>query len=446
VKRGPISYARNGEVSIAYRVFGEGEVDLLLVGGFVGHLEILDTLPQVSRFFDRLGSFCRVIWFDKRGMGLSDRDAGAYTVEGVAEDMLAVLDAVGCERAAVFGVSEGGCAATYFAATYPDRTTAMIQYGTYARMAQAPDFPEGVPVESIRRLISGMIEQWGESAHLEWWAPSWRSGPDEVAWWGRLLRAGTSPGGVRQIGEMYERLDVRPLLELIRVPSLVMWRAGDRLVPPRLSKAVADGIPGARGVELAGADHLFAAGDQDEILGEIEEFLTGRRTSPQPERALATVLFTDIVGSTGLAAEVGDRRWRELLSGHDRTAARAIAAERGRLVKSTGDGVLATFDGPGRAIAAACTLRDELAPAGVQIRAGVHTGECEWLDEDVGGLAVHIGARVSGAAGPGEVLVSQTVRDLVVGSELEFEDRGAHTLKGVPGEWRLFAVASAAAR
>ena len=436
----PIRYAQNGDVSIAYTTFGEGEIDLIFVSGFVGHLEIAAELSHARRFWERLGAIARVISFDKRGMGLSDRETGAYTIEGVAEDMVAVLDTVGCERAAVFGVSEGGSAATMFAATHPERTTHLIEFGTYARLAQAEGFPEGIPVETMRSFNQAMRAEWGEPAMIRFWAPEWAEDPEAREWWARLLRNGAGPAVARALQEMYERLDVRPLLPLVKVPTLILWRAEDRLVPPALSRAVAEGIPGARGVELPGDAHLFLAGDQEAMLGEIEEFLTGERGGATPKRALASILFTDIVGSTERAASVGDSRWRQLLIEHDRLARRAVERERGRLVKSTGDGLLAEFDGPARAITAARRLRDGLGEIGLQIRAGVHTGECERIDGDLGGIAVHIAARVESAAEPGEVLVSQTVRDLVVGSGIEFEERGTRELKGVPGEWRLFAA------
>jgi class 3 adenylate cyclase len=436
-----IHYAQNGDVSIAYTTFGEGDLDLLFVGGFVGHLEIFPQLSHAERFLSRLGSFARVIAFDKRGMGLSDRAIGAYTIEGVSEDMLAVLDTVGCERVAVFGVSEGGSAATMFAASHPDRTSHLVQFGTYARMVQAPDYAEGIPLESMRRLNRRMAAQWGDPALIRYWAPGWEKDAEASEWWGRLLRNGAGPAVAGALEEMYEHLDVRPLLPAVKVPALILWRAEDLLVPAALSRTVAEGIPGAKGVELSGDAHLFLAGDQDALLGEVEEFLTGQRAAPPPERSLATVLFTDIVGSTERAAAEGDARWRQLLTEHDRLARRAVESERGRLVKSTGDGLLASFDGPGRAITAARTLRTDLGGIGLKLRAGVHTGECERLGDDLGGIAVHIGARVSSAADPGEVLVSQTVRDLVVGSGIEFADRGAHELKGVPGEWRLYSVA-----
>lgn len=442
---GPIRYTTNGDTSIAYSVYGHGGIDLIFVSGFVSHLELMPELDEARAFFERLGSFARVIVFDKRGMGLSDRGTGPYTVEAVAEDMTAILDEVGWQRASVFGVSEGGSAACFFAAAYPERTSSLALYGTYARMPRTADNPDGVPVEELRSMTDRVIERWGESPYLRWWAPDWAQDRRAADWWGRLLRSGATPRNMRQLLAMYEQLDLRPLLSTIQAPTLVAWRKDDKLIPPALSREVAETIPGARGVELEGDAHLFLAGDQDALLDEAEEFFTGTRGHQRPQRTLAAVLFTDIVASTERAAAAGDTEWRRLLTEHDRVARRIIAAERGEFVKSTGDGVLATFEGPGRAISAAREIRDAVAGIGLEVRAGIHTGECERLGADVGGIAVHIGARVSAAAQSGEVLVSQTVRDLVVGSGLEFEDRGVRVLKGVPGEWRLFALADPAA-
>jgi pimeloyl-ACP methyl ester carboxylesterase len=441
-----IRYARNGDVSIAYMVHGDGPLDLLFVGGFISHLEVAMEWEQARRFWDRLGSFARVIAFDKRGMGLSDRDGGGYTLENVVDDALAVLDAAGAARAGVFGVSEGGSAATLLAALHPDRIGAMVQFATYPRLSQAPNFPEGIPVPRLRGAFERMVAAWGDPASIDQWAPSVAADPEAREWWGRMLRFGGSPANMRAIAQMYEELDVRPVLPTVTVPTLVLFRAGDRVVPPRLSRLVARGIPGARAVELPGDDHLFCAGDQPALLDEVEEFLTGRPAVVAGDRVLATVLFTDIVGSTDHAARLGDRGWREVLAQHDRLVGRELGRQRGRLVTSAGDGTMATFDGPARAVRAALAIREACAALGLEMRAGVHTGECELMGDAVTGMAVHLAARVEASAAPGEVLTSGTVKDLVVGSGLEFESRGVHVLKGVPGEWPLYAVRGDAER
>jgi class 3 adenylate cyclase len=374
-------------------------------------------------------------------MGLSDRDAGAYTLENIVDDALAVLDACGVGRAVVFGVSEGGSAATMLAAGHSDRVLAMVQYGTYARVSRAENYPEGAPIAVTRRFWNRMIESWGDAVSLEYWAPSAAHDPELREWWTRWVRSGASPGAMRAIGLMYEDLDVRPLLSAVSMPTLVLYRAEDRVVRADLSRVVARGIPGAREVELAGADHLFIAGDQDAMIDEIEEFLTGRPPVVVHDRILSTVLFTDISRSTELASELGDRRWRELLDRYKRVVERELLRYRGRLVKWTGDGVLATFDGPARAVRSALAMRANAGSVGLEMRAGVHTGECEVMGSDIAGIAVHLAARVMATAQAGEVITSSTVRDLVVGSGIEFDDRGAHPLKGVSGEWKLYAVA-----
>jgi pimeloyl-ACP methyl ester carboxylesterase len=440
----PIRYARNGDVSIAYRVGGEGPVDLLFISGFVSHLEIGVELALAQRFFERLGSFARVIAFDKRGMGLSDR--GAYTLENVADDALAVMDAAGVERAVVFGVSEGGSAATMLAAAHPHRVSSMVLYGAFARLARGPDYPEGIPPEMLDGFVTRMAEEWGQAAMLEVWAPTLAGDAEALDWWARWLRSGTSPGAMRSMGLMYHELDVRPLLSSVTVPTLVLYRADDQVIRAAQARVVARGIPGAQEVELAGADHLFVAGDQDAMLDAVEEFVTGRPAPAARERVLATVLLTDIVRSTEHAAELGDRRWRELLTKHGRIVERELARHRGRHVKSFGDAVFATFDGPARAVRCALAVRESAAAIGLELRAGIHTGECEVVGSDLAGMAVHLAARVQATAKPGEVLTSGTVKDLVVGSGLAFEDRGTHVLKGVPGEWPLYAVAGDAER
>jgi class 3 adenylate cyclase len=436
----PIRYAHSGDASIAYTEVGDGPVDLLFMGGFVSHLEIGGEPPLAQRFWERLGSFARVIAFDKRGMGLSDRDSGAYTLENIVDDALAVLDACDVERAVVFGVSEGGSAATMLAAAHPERVSAMVQYGTFARLSRAEDYEEGIDLDVLQRYWRGVIENWGDPDTLDDWAPSVAHDPEVREWWARMLRSGASPGVLRTVAQMYEDLDVRPLLSAITAPTLVLYRAEDRLVPTALSRAVARGIPGAREVELPGTDHLWVGGDQDAMIDEVEEFVTGRPPAAVGNRMLVTVLFTDIVRSTDRATELGDRRWGELLGQYERLVQRELARNRGQFVNSTGDGMLATFDGPARAARAALEIRAGARAIGLEIRAGIHTGECEMKAGDLAGIAVHLTARVMAAAEPGEVLTSGTVRDLVVGSGLEFSERGAHELKGVPGEWTLFAV------
>jgi class 3 adenylate cyclase len=437
---GEINYARNGDVSIAYRTFGEGPIDLLFIGGFVSHLEIFLESPRVRHFLDRLGGFARVTIFDKRGMGLSDRDAGAYTIENVTADAIAVMDAAGSEQAALMGISEGGPASVMLAATHADRFSSVILYGTYARLSRADDFPEGIPLEDLRTAFGQMSKSWGTPESLRIWGPSVADDPEVREWWARLLRSGASPGVVENLRRMYERLDVRPLLESIQAPTLVLYREGDHVVRPRLSKALAAGIPDSRLIEVPGEDHLFSAGDPDRMVGPIEEFLTGRSSAPTPDRVLATVLFTDLVDSTATAAELGDRDWRSLLEQFERLSGRELDGYGGRLVKTTGDGVLATFDGPARAIRCARSMAEQAQSLGVKIRAGIHTGEVEQRGEDVAGIAVHIASRVEALANPDEVVTTGTVADLVVGSGLHFRDAGSRSLKGVPGEWRISVV------
>jgi pimeloyl-ACP methyl ester carboxylesterase len=433
-------YADSDGVSIAYQVHGEGPLDLVFVPGFVSHVELFWEEPQAARFLRRLASFARVIVFDKRGQGLSDRQGRPPTLEESMGDLSAVMEAAGCERAAIFGISEGGPMSILFAATYPNRVSSLVLYGTYARILEAPDFPHGVPEEALDRLGHLVKREWGGAMGIDLWAPSLEGDPEFERWWGRLLRQGTSPAGAIALFELYREVDVRPILPTIRVPTLILHRRDDRLVPVGQGHFLAKEIPGARCVELGGGDHLATVGDQDALLDEVEEFLVGSRRAREPDRALATVLFTDIVGSTERAAELGDRRWRDLLERHNTVVRQQLDIHRGREIKTMGDGFLATFDGPARAIRCASAIRDELWAIGITIRAGVHTGEVELIGDDVSGMAVNIGARIGALADPGEVGVSSTVKELVVGSGLEFTGRGVHTLKGAPGEWRLYAV------
>jgi class 3 adenylate cyclase len=436
-------YADSDGVKIAYQVHGEGPLDLVFVPGFVSHLDLAWEEPSVARFFRRLASFARLIMFDKREQGLSDRTGRPPTLEDSMDDLLAVLAVTGAERPALFGISEGGPMSMLFAATHPDRISSLVLYGTYARMSRAPDFPQGVPEAAFDRWRDRIHREWGGPAGMELWAPGEEGNEAFERWWSRLLRQGTSPSGASDLMDLYREIDVRPALAAIDVPALVVHRAGDKLVPAFHGRYLAEHIPGARYVELEGEDHLWVVGDQDAILDEVEEFLVGSRRAAEPERALATILFTDIVSSTERAAALGDRSWRQLLERHDAAIRRQLTLHRGREVKTMGDGFLATFDGPARAIRCATALQEDVASLGVEVRAGIHTGEVELIGDDVGGMAVNIGARIGALAGGGEVLVSSTVRELVVGSGLEFADRGVRTLKGAPGEWRLFAVDSA---
>jgi class 3 adenylate cyclase len=434
----PVRYARNGDVSIAYTVEGSGPLDLLFIGGFAGHLDVVRSWPLGARFFERLAGFARLIQFDKRNQGLSD--PGPYTLEDVASDAIAVLDEVGAERVSLFGVSEGGGACTLLAATRPDRIEAMALYGAWARLSRADDYPEGLGDEVLGTQWQEVVEEWGTGEALKLFAPSIADDPVQGDWWGRLLRSGATPAAARAMHEMYVKADVRPLLGSVTVPTLVLWRRHDLVIPARICATIAEGIPGARAIELEGRDHLFLAGDQDSLLDPVEEFLTGRPAARPAERVLTTVLFVDIVDSTRRAAALGDSAWRELLAGFEASTTAAVERGRGRRVKSTGDGLLATFDGPSQAARTALEIGREAAAAGLEIRAGVHTGECELIGDDIGGIAVHIASRIESSASPGEVLASRTVRDLAIGSELTFAERGGRELKGVPGEWELFAV------
>jgi class 3 adenylate cyclase len=435
------AYAKSGDLSIAYDTLGEGELDLVVVPGFVSHGELLMEHPLPARFLRRLASFSRVINYDKRGQGLSDRPADPPTLEDSMDDLRAVLDAAESERAVVIGVSEGGPMSMLFAATYPERVSSLVLYGTYAKMVESPDYPYGVPETALDRWGELMREDWGGPVGVRLWAPSMVDDEVFTEWWGRLLRQGTSPAGAIALVDLYRELDVRPVLSSISAPTLILHRSEDMIVRVEQGRYLAENIRGARYVELPGPDHLVWVGDQDAILAEIEEFLLGSHLGPEPERALATVLFTDIVGSTEKAAALGDRGWRALIERHDAIVRRQLRIHRGREVKTMGDGFLATFDGPARAIRCAAAVREELAAIDLEIRVGIHTGEVELVGDDVSGMAVNIGARIGALADAGELLVSSTVRELVVGSGLEFDDRGPHTLKGAPGEWRLFAVA-----
>ena len=434
-------YARSGDLNIAYIVEGKAPLDLVWVPTWVGQCEYLWSEPTLAAALEQLTRYSRFITFDRRGSGLSDPMFGAPTLEEQMDDVLAVMEAAGSERAAVMGSLEGGPMAALFAATHPDRTQALVLYATFARATWAPDYDWAWRAEERDQNSALLAENWGQGLVASGVAPSRQNDPDFMEWAGRLERLAASPTTISRILDLIGEFDVRHVLPSIRVPTLVAHRRDDSFIKVEHSRYLAEHIPGARYLELPGSDNLFSLGDADAFVGEVEEFLTGARQEREPDRMLATVLFTDICRSTERAAELGDSSWRKLLERHDELVRDQLGRHRGREVKHTGDGFLATFDGPARAIRCANSIAEGVRQLGIEIRSGLHTGECEVMKDDVGGLAVHIGARVMGAAGPSEVLVSSTVKDLVVGSGIEFEDKGARELKGVPGDWRLFAVA-----
>jgi class 3 adenylate cyclase len=433
-------YARSGDLSIAYQTLGDGPFDLLIVPGFVSHLEQAWEDPSYARFLRHLASFSRLIMLDKRGTGLSDRVTGMPTLEERMDDVRAVMDAVGSKRAALFGISEGGPMSVLFAATYPERTAALVLYGSIARLAWAPDHPWGAKLEGFEPWLESCRQEWGGPWGIDVWAPSAAHDEHFRRWWAKYLRLSASPSAVITIFRMNMGIDIRAILSSVHVPTLVLHRSGDRTLPVDHGRYLAEHIPGAKLVELKGDDHLWWVGDSQAIVNEIREFLTGERPETEPDRVLATVLFTDIVDSTRHALQMGDRRWRDLLDIHAAVAQREIGHFRGRTIKSTGDGYLATFDGPGRAIRCAFAVGEQMRQLGLAMRAGLHTGEVELIGDDVGGIAVHIAARVLEKAVADEVWVSGTVKDLAVGSGLRFDDRGLCELKGIPEQWRLFAV------
>jgi len=438
-------YAKSDDVNIAYQVVGEGPIDLLFAMGWVSNIDEFWKEPGFARFLNRLAAFSRLIIFDKRGTGLSDRVPldRLPTLEQRMDDVRAVLDAVGSRSAALMGVSEGGPMCALFAATYPERTRALVMIGSYACPMRADDQPWARTPDDVREMLEEIEHDWGGPLRIQQRAPSVAHDERFRAWWSAYLRASASPGAAAALTRMNAAIDVRHVLPTIRVPTLIVHAAGDETVSVEHGRYMAARINGARYVELASRDHLPWVADTDAIIAEIEELLTGERGTPGADRVLATVLFTDIVDSTGTAAALGDRRWREVVEAHTALSVEMITRHQGRVVKDRGDGFLATFDGPARAIRCACALSTAVRALGIRIRAGLHTGECEVIAGDVGGIAVHTGARVAGLAKGDEVLVSRTVKDLVAGSGIEFDDRGVHQLKGVPGEWRIYAVAQA---
>jgi class 3 adenylate cyclase len=434
-------YTKSGDVHIAHFVIGDGPQDIVWVPAWISQAEHLVTEPQIMAGLQRIASFGRLIMWDRRGSGMSDPVVGVPTLEEQIDDVLAVMEANRVERAAIFGTLEGGTLATTFAATHPDRCSALVLYATFARTTPTEGYDWPPTLEERTARMAQAVEHWGEGFVAGGVAQSRMEDPKWIEWAGRLERLAASPATIERIFEVFGETDVRHVLPTVRVPTLVMHRRDDTFLKVEHSRYIAEQIPGARYVELEGSDNLFAMGDVEAVVGEIEEFLTGARHTPEPDRMLATVMFTDIVDSTSRAAQMGDGSWRSLLGRHDELMRRALERHRGREVKTMGDGFLATFDGPARAIRCASTVAQEMRELGIEVRAGLHTGELEVIGNDVGGLAVHIGARVMAQAGASEVLVSGTVKDLVAGSGLEFEDRGRRELKGVPGEWQLFAVA-----
>jgi class 3 adenylate cyclase/alpha-beta hydrolase superfamily lysophospholipase len=439
-----IKYAPNGDLSIAYMTLGEGPVDVVFIPGFVSNIEKYWDLPFIAHDLRRLAQGCRLQVFDKRGTGLSDRHLGAGSIEERMDDVRAVLDHAGVERAAILGLSEGGPMAMTFAATFPDRVTALALWGTFSRSRPGDDYPYGRPEEEVQHFFAMIREAWGTGTAL---APAFIQGlPDDEQTRQHIAsfeRAATTPALAEALMRLNYAIDCRSALPAISAPTLVLHRRGDPMVPVEHGRYLAEHIPGARLLELPGETHVSGVvGSDDDVIDAANEFFTGleHHGTSEADRMLATVLFTDIVDSTRQAAAQGDARWRQLLEEHDRLAAQEVERQRGRVVKTTGDGLLATFDGPARGVRAAQAIVDRSHLLQLQVRAGLHTGEVELRGEDVAGMAVHIGARIGALAGPDEVLVSRTVTDLVVGSGLEFEDRGTHELKGVPGEWPVFAV------
>jgi pimeloyl-ACP methyl ester carboxylesterase/DNA-binding winged helix-turn-helix (wHTH) protein len=440
-------YARSGDVNIAYQVIGNAPIDLVFVMGWVSHLEYFWREPRFARFLLRLASFARLILFDKRGTGLSDRVPinELPTLEQRMDDVRAVMDAVGSERAALCGVSEGGPMCSLFAATYPEKTLALVMIGTYAKRIRDDEYPWAPTTEQRQHFFDEMREQWGGPVGLEERAPSVADDPEFRDWWATYLRMGASPGAALALTQMNAEIDVRQVLPSVHVPTLVIHRTEDRCLKLEEGRYVAENIPGAKFVELPGQDHLPFVGDQDAILDEVEEFLTGVRHTLEPDTVLATVLFTQIVDSKQHAERLGNASWYALLDRLREHVRKEIEWFRGREIDMIGDRPLAIFDGPARGIRCALAVSEYASRLGIQMRVGLHTGECEMVgapgDIKVGGVAPHIGAQVAGIAAAGEILVSGTVKDLVAGSGIRFEDKGTHTLAEVAGDWRLFAVA-----
>jgi pimeloyl-ACP methyl ester carboxylesterase len=425
-------YAKSGDIHIAHQVFGEGP-DLVMAPGFVSHIENYWDEPRFARWLNRLGSFCRVVLFDKRGTGLSDRVAHLPPMDERMDDVRAVMDAVGIERAVQFGISEGGSLATLFAASHPERTNSLIVYGGFARFVHWIATDEG-----FEKLITYIDTRWGSGASLPHFAPKMAGDPALQQWWGKFERLGANPAAAIALMRMNRQIDLTGILHSVKVPTLIFHLTEDTLVSVEGGRELAAGIPGAKLVEMPGTDHLLFLEAGDRLLEEMEEFVTGSHSVLVVDRVLSTVMFTDIVDSTKQAGARGDLAWRDLLEAHDKTVRRELSRFRGKEVKSLGDGFLATFDGPARAIHCANAIRESLRRLDVPVRIGVHTGEVELAENDVRGIAVHIASRVANIGRADDVLVSRTVKDLVAGSGIRFEDFGTHALKGIPEEWQVF--------
>ena len=429
-------YAKNGDIHVAYQVFGEGDIDLVFIPGFISHIENYWEEPNFARWLRRLGSFSRVIMFDKQGTGLSDRGSELPELDVRMDDVRAVMDAEGVQRSVIFGISEGGSLATLFAASHPDRCQALILYGAFAQ------FSSWLPTQAAMKSLFDYIDSdWGSGESLQMFAPTMNDDSVFKQWWGKFERYGGSPGAAKNLIRMDSQIDITEILPAVNVPSLIIHRSDDVSVDVEAGRLLAKRIPNAQYVEIPGIDHPPWIGENSsQVLDEMAQFLTGEWPPVETERVLATVLFTDIVDSTKCATEIGDQRWRDLLERHHNLVRNELKRFRGQEIDTAGDGFFAIFDGPARAIRCACAIRNAVSHLGIAIRAGLHTGECEVLSDKVSGIAVHIGARVMTEADSGEVLVSSTVKDLVAGSNLRFVDRDLHTLKNIPGEWRLYSV------
>jgi class 3 adenylate cyclase len=428
-------YAVNGDISIAYQVMGTGPIDIIVVPGIVSHVELMHEMIGYTSFLRRLSTFARVVTFDKRGQGLSDRISGAPSLEQRMDDVRAVMDDVGSKRAVLFGFSEGSAMSVLFAATYPERLTHLVLFGGFALASE-------FLTTDLEERMAHRLKNWGTGDLIKTVIAQQADSPDAVSRFAKLERNAASPGAIKAIMLLNAQIDVRPVLPNVRVPTLVLHRRTDAQIPVALGRSLADEIPGAKFIEYPDGDHAFWAGDTDTMIGDIEEFVTGHRDSSSSdlERVLATVLFTDIVDSTRSAAAMGDQAWRRSLDSHDQLARQMLERHRGILVKNTGDGILATFDGPGRAVRCALAFSTAARQIGLPLRAGLHTGEIEIRGQDVGGIAVHAAARVMAQSQASEVLVSRVVTDLVAGAGLKFTERGSHELKGLPGRWELFAA------